>query len=68
MNMDDQTAKYLWALREINKALITGLETAIFVMDKWDDLPPERRQPMIEKLQGLIAQSNKVYGEEPPKQ
>jgi hypothetical protein len=64
--MDDQTAKYLWALREINKALITGLETAVFVMEKWDQLTPENRQPMIEKLQGLIAQSNKVYGKEPP--
>lgn len=65
--MDDETVKYLWALREINKALITGLESAIFVMDKWDEVTPERRQSMIESLQKLISQSNKAYETEPPK-
>jgi len=65
--MDDEAVKYLWALREINKALITGLESAIFVMDKWDDLAPERRQSMIESLQRLISQSNKAYETDPPK-
>jgi hypothetical protein len=65
--MDDEIVKYLWALREINKALITGLESAIFVMDKWDELKPERRQSMIESLQQLISQSNKAYETEPPK-
>ena len=65
--MDDETVKYLWALREINKALITGLESAIFVMDKWDEVTPERRQSMIESMQQLISQSNKAYETEPPK-
>ena len=65
--MDDETVKYLWALKEVNKALITGLESAIFVMDKWDELTPERRQSMIESLQQLISQSNKAYETEPPK-
>ena len=27
-------------IREINKALTAGLETAIFVMDKWDERSP----------------------------
>ena len=65
--MDDETVKYLWALREIKKALITGLESAIFVMDKWDELKPERRQSMIKSMQQLISQSNKAYESEPPK-
>ena len=65
--MDDETLKYLWALREINKALITGLESAILVMDKWDELAPERRQSIIVYLQHLISQSNKAYETEPPK-
>jgi len=65
--MDDETVKYLWALKEVNKALITGLESAIFVMDKWDEITPERRQSMIESLQQLISQSNKAYETEPPK-
>ena len=41
--MDDETAKYLWGLREVNKSLITGLESAILVMDKWDELTAEKR-------------------------
>ncbi len=65
--MDDETLKHLWALREVNKSLILGLETAIFVMDKWDELTPERRKSIIEKLQGLVAHSNKAYEMEPPK-
>ena len=65
--MDKETVKYLWALKEVNKALITGLESAIFVMDKWDVITPERRQSMIESLQQLISQSNKAYETEPPK-
>ncbi len=46
--MDDEIVKHLWALREVNKALITGLESAILVMDKWDELTPERRQPYLQ--------------------
>ena len=46
--MDDETVKYLWGLTEINKSLITGLESAILIMDKWDELTPERRQSIIE--------------------
>lgn len=65
--MDDETAKHLWALREVNKALIAGLESAILVMDKWDELTPERRQSIIESLQQLISQSNKAYGTETAK-
>ena len=65
--MNNETVKYLWALREDNKTLITGLDSAIFVMDKWDELTPERRQSMIESLQQLISQSNNAYGTEPPK-
>lgn len=65
--MDDDTVKYLWALKEVNKALITGLESAIFVMDKWDEVTPERRQSMIESLQQLIVQSNKAYETETAK-
>ena len=65
--MDDETAKYLWALREVNKALITGLETAVFVMDKWDELTPERRQSTIKALQRLISESDKAYENKPIK-
>lgn len=60
--MENETVKHLWALQQVNKALITGLKTAIFAMEKWDDLEPERRKSMIESLQGLVTQSNAIYG------
>ena len=66
VRMDNATLKYLWALREINKSLVSGLETADFVMDKWDELTPERRKSMIEKLQVLMKESNEAFGTEPP--
>ena len=65
--MDDETVKHLWALREVNKGLILGLKTALFVMEGWDELSPEKRQSMIESLQRLISRSNKAYGTEPTK-
>ena len=36
--MDNETVKHLWALRKVNDALIEGLKTAIFVLEKEDDL------------------------------
>lgn len=65
--MENETGKHLWALREVNKAQIIGLETAVFVMEKWDELTPERRRSMIDKLKRLIYQSNEAYGTEPTK-
>ncbi|MEW6664131.1 MAG: hypothetical protein AB1512_02775 [Thermodesulfobacteriota bacterium] len=66
--MDDATAKYLWALQEVNKSLIVGLETAVFWMDKWEQLTPRRRNSIKQKLLGLIAESNMAYGQESPTQ
>ena len=67
MRLDDETVKYLWGLKEVNKALIVGLEAAILAMDKWDDLTPQRRQSMIKSLQNLITRSKMAYGPEPTK-
>ena len=67
IKMDDETAKYLWALREVNKALITGLETAMFAMQKWDALTPQRRESMIQSIQKLITRSKMAYKTESPK-
>ena len=65
--MDNETAKHLWALRKVNEALIEGLKTAIFVLEKEEELSKERKKSMIESLKGLIAQSGEIYGEEPAK-
>jgi hypothetical protein len=66
--MDDESAGHLWALRKVNEALIEGLTTAVFVMEKWDELPSVRRRSMITALKDLISQSRESYGTEGQKQ
>ncbi len=63
-NMDHETAEYLWALQEVNKALIIGLERSVFWMDKWVDLTLERRKSIKEKLVTLLTESKKAHGTE----
>ena len=64
--MDDKTDMYLWALRKVNEPLIEALKMAIFVLEKEEDLTPERRKSMIESLKGLVAQSEVIYSGEAP--
>ena len=66
ITMDDKTAKYLWALKKVNEALIEALKMAIFVLEKEKELTPERRKSMIESLKGLVAQSEEIYSGEAP--
>jgi hypothetical protein len=64
--MDTETLKHLLALREVSKALIDGLKAAVYYLDKIDQISEEQRKPMIEEyLNGLITQSEAVYGEAP---
>jgi len=39
---------------------------AIFVLEKQEELTPERRKSMIESLKGLVAQSEVTYSGEAP--
>lgn len=63
--MDSETLEHLLALRQVNKALIEGLKTAIFVLRNKDDLSEERRKSLVESLERLVAQSEEIYGEAP---
>jgi hypothetical protein len=60
--MDDETMKALQVLREVNEALITGLEGAISCMENWDKFTSEDKKAAIEKLKVIVAQSGKYYG------
>ena len=61
--MDDETVQHLWALKRVNEALIEGLKLAIFVLEREEELTPERRKSMIESLKTLVSQSEEIYGE-----
>ena len=61
--MDDETLQQLWALIEMNKALITGLNVAIYVSENEKTLDSEIRHSTVESLKGLITLSEEIYGE-----
>ena len=61
--MHSETLKDLLALRAVNKALIDGLRAAVYFLDKVDRISEEQMRSMIVSLNGLIAQSEAVYGE-----
>lgn len=60
--MDDETMKALQVLREVNEALITGLEGAISCLENWDKFTREDQKTAIEKLKVIVAQSDRYYG------
>ena len=60
--MDDETMKALQVLKDVNEALITGLEGAISCMENWDKFTSEDQKAAIEKLKVIVAQSGKYYG------
>jgi hypothetical protein len=63
--IDSAALQHIAALREVNKALIDGLKTAVYFLAKVEEIPEERRKSMIESLNGLIARGEVVYGEAP---
>ncbi|MFC1891710.1 hypothetical protein ACFLZT_04890 [Thermodesulfobacteriota bacterium] len=63
--MDDDTAKYISVLVDINKALTIGLESAILLMDKWDEITPEQKEAVIKNLTVIIAKSKSTIEVEP---
>ena len=65
--MGDETVQHLWALQKVNEALIEGLKLAISVLEREEELTPERRESMIQSLKRLVSQSEEIYGEAPTK-
>ena len=62
--MDDETTKYIGALRNINDALIKGLQAAISVLENVDKLTEENRLILIAKMKELVAASQSVHENE----
>ena len=59
--MDNETVEYLWVM---NEALIRGLKSAILVLEKVDEFSPEKRQSIIDSLEELVSNSERVYKQE----
>ena len=63
--MDDDVVQYLYTLKKVNEGLLDALKTSVFVMQKWEDLTPERRSSMIDKIKGLIKQGEEAFEDVP---
>ncbi len=61
------TDEYFKALRDINAALTTGLQSAIAIIENYEKLPEEQRKSMIVQLKQLVEASQNVYRDEPTK-
>jgi ribosome recycling factor len=59
--------EYLKALRDINLALTTGLQSAIAIIENYEKLTEEQRKTMIIQLKQLVESSHNVYRPEPTK-
>lgn len=64
--MDDSTAqRYIGALRDINDALIGGLQVAISALENVGKLTEAHRLSLLDKLKELVARGQGVYENEP---
>ena len=59
--------EYLKALRDINLALTTGLQSAITLLENYERFPEEQRKSLIIQLKDLVEASHNVYRPEPTK-
>ncbi len=57
--MDDKIIKLIKALTDLNSALLTGLEAALLVMDKWDMMSDEKKENIISNLK-LLVENNRT--------
>jgi phage-related protein len=65
MLMNDEAVTHLWTLWNLNKALIRGLKAAVSALENIDDLPPAKRQDVIDSLNKLIAHHENLSQDEP---
>ena len=65
--MLDSEETYLRALIDMNAALMTGLQSAVTLLEKYENFSNEQREPMINKLKQLLESSRLFYKSETTK-
>ena len=65
--MLDREETYLRALIDMNAALMTGLQSAVTLLEKYENFSNEQREPMITKLKQLLESSRLFYKSETTK-
>lgn len=57
--MNTNAIRHIKALMDLNSALFTGLETALFIIEKWDYMPDKKKRDIISKLR-LLVENNRA--------
>ena len=65
--MPNKEETYLRALIDMNAALMTGLQSAIALLEKYENYSDEQRELIIDKLKQVAEASRLFYGSEPTK-
>ena len=55
--MDDDTDKQVLVLNEMVKTLTIGLESAVVLINIWDQVSIEKREKMVNNLNAIVAKS-----------
>ena len=59
--MEPGAFQVLVALRNVNQALLEGLKACVFILEKEEELTPERRKTLINSLKGMIEQGEMAF-------
>ncbi|MGD9158496.1 MAG: hypothetical protein PVG39_08830 [Desulfobacteraceae bacterium] len=57
--MDINLVRHINALMDLNTALFKGLETALYIIEEWDNIPEHKREEIIASL-NLIIENNRA--------
>ena len=63
--MEIDAIKHIKALTDLNSALFTGLETALLVMEKWDNVSDNKKEDIVSSLRLLVENNRAAFTEKP---
>jgi hypothetical protein len=61
LKMEPEAFQVLVALRSVNQALLEGIKACVYILEKEEELTPERRKSLINSLKGMIEQGEKAF-------
>ena len=64
-NGEIEVIRLIKSLTELNSSLLTGLETALLMMEKWDIMPDEKKEKIISNLRLLVENNRECFTEKP---
>ena len=63
--MDINAVRHIKALTYLNAALFKRLETALLVMEKWDNMSDNKKDDIVSSLRFLVENNRAAFNEKP---